>query len=281
MPCGSRPEPISPTAHYTGYVWYRQGWSHPALVTPRGRLLYGFSRPLLAAAQSVGGSSLEAFLVARHRAIDALLTQAIAEGRVSQVIEIAAGLSPRGWDFMRRHPGRLRYIEADLPLMAAAKRRRLAAIGPLPAGHEVVDFDALAERGPQSLAQLAQRLDPRQGTAIITEGLLNYFDRDAVLGMWRRYATALSGFPQGLYLSDLHLRREHRDALTVFFSGLLGRYVRGGIHFHFGDAAEAAQALRQAGFGAAQVQDPRRLPGAERLEFGPGAGRVSIVVAQH
>lgn len=280
MPSGTRSEPISPTAHYTGYVWYRQGWSHPALVTPRGRLFYTMSRPLLAAAQGVGGASLEAILVARHRAIDTLLEQAIAEGQMSQVIEVAAGLSPRGWAFMRRHPGRLRYIEADLPRMAAAKRRRLAAIGPLPAGHEVVDFDALADRGPQSLAQLAQRLDPRQGTAIITEGLLNYFDRDAVLGMWQRFAAALSGFPQGLYLSDLHLHGGNRDALTAFFGSLLGRYVRGGIYFHFSDASEATQALRQAGFGEAQVRDPRQLPGAATLEFGHGVDRVSIVIAR-
>ncbi|HSW13571.1 MAG TPA: class I SAM-dependent methyltransferase [Solimonas sp.] len=275
----SRSEPIGPTAHYTGYTWYRQGWSHPALVTQRGRLLHLASRPLLAGLQLIGGASLESILVARHRAIDGLLGQAIADGRIGQVIEVAAGLSPRGWDFMRRHGSRLRYIEADLPLMAAAKRRRLAAIGPLPPGHEVVDLDALADEGPQSLAALARRLDPQQGTAIITEGLLNYFSRDEVLGMWRRFAQVLSGFPQGLYFSDLHLQQGNRSPMTGVFSRILGRYVRGGVHFHFNDAAEAEAALRDCGLSGARVCDPRQLPGAERLAFGPGIERVKIVVA--
>ena len=32
-------ESISPTAHYTGYVWARNGLSHPELETLEGRLL--------------------------------------------------------------------------------------------------------------------------------------------------------------------------------------------------------------------------------------------------
>ena len=88
---------ISPTAHYTGYVWYRHGLSHPGLATPEGRALYHAARPFNFGARSLGGPTLEGFLLARHRAIDALLDQAISSGAVGQVIEVAAGLSPRGW----------------------------------------------------------------------------------------------------------------------------------------------------------------------------------------
>ena len=31
---------IGPTAHYTGYVWSRNGLSHPALTTREGRILF-------------------------------------------------------------------------------------------------------------------------------------------------------------------------------------------------------------------------------------------------
>ena len=34
------PESISPTAHYTGYVWFAHGQSHEAFATRTGRLMY-------------------------------------------------------------------------------------------------------------------------------------------------------------------------------------------------------------------------------------------------
>src|SRR6185436_10973917 len=98
-------------------------------------------------------------LLARHRAIDHLLDRAIADGRVGQVIEIAAGLSPRGWRFTERHQD-LTYLEADLPDMAARKRAILAEVGPESPRHRVVDVDALADVGPTSIAAIAATLDP-------------------------------------------------------------------------------------------------------------------------
>src|SRR5262245_26104268 len=90
-------ESISPTAHYTGYVWVANGLSHPAFATNEGRLLYHALRPANLAARAVGGPSLEGLLVARHRVIDHLLEAAIRSEKVGQVLEIACGLSPRGW----------------------------------------------------------------------------------------------------------------------------------------------------------------------------------------
>ena len=42
-------ETISPTAHYTGYVWARNGLSHPALTTNEGRVLFQALHPLMVA----------------------------------------------------------------------------------------------------------------------------------------------------------------------------------------------------------------------------------------
>lgn len=250
MPRGS--DAISPTAHYTGYVWYHNGLSHPGLVTPQGRLLYEALRPFNAGSQRLGGPTLEGFLLARHRAIDTLLEQAVRGGRIGQVIEIAAGLSPRGWDFSRRH-GHLRYVEADLPDMARRKRERLHAAGLRTPRHSVVPLDALADAGALSLAALADTLDPAQGLAIVTEGLLNYFDTPAVLGMWRRFAAVLRRFPVGIYYSDLHVAADNRNAPVRIFGGVLGRFVRGRVHLHFGSAAQAGEALRRCGFRTARV----------------------------
>ena len=273
-----RSDSISPTAHLTGYVWHRQGWSHPALVTPTGRLMYLGLRPAMLTSSALGGPALEDLLVARHRAIDQRLAEAIEAGTIGQVIEVAAGLSPRGWDFSRRYGPRLRYIEADLPSMAAIKQRRLAGARALAPGHEIVGLDALAERGPQSLSALAGRLDPGVGTAIVTEGLLNYFDEAAVRGIWRRFADALGGFRAGLYLSDLHLQHENQGVLARRFVTLLSAFVRGRVHLHFDSVDACTQSLRSSGFRKAVLHRPEALVPLRRPGNGGGAG-VRIIEA--
>ncbi|MEM9489817.1 MAG: DUF1365 family protein [Myxococcota bacterium] len=119
---------VSPTALYTGHVWYHYGLSHPAFATWRGQLMFRALQPANRLALAMGGSSLEAMLLARHRVIDHLLDSAIERGEIVQVVEIAAGLSPRGYRFARRHSRRgLLYIEGDLPGMCTRKRRILRA----------------------------------------------------------------------------------------------------------------------------------------------------------
>jgi methyltransferase (TIGR00027 family) len=254
---------ISPTAHYTSYVWARNGLSHPALTTATGRLFFQSLRGPIAANALAGGPTLEGFLLARHRLIDELLEAAIAEGRVSQVIEVAAGFSPRGWRFSERHGETLTYVEADLPAMAASKRAALEEIGPLGPQHRVVEVDALRDEGEASLGVLTAGLDQSKGTAVITEGLLSYLDKEDVLGLWRRIAAALAGFPAGLYLSDLHVESENPGLSTRAFILMLSAFVRGRVSIHFHDASEAAAALRDAGFADAALRSPVEI--AERI----------------
>lgn len=272
---------ISPTAHYTGYTWYRHGLSHPALVTPQGRWLHGALRPVQAVAHWSGAPTLQAFLLARHAVIDHLLQQAIEHEGVTQVIEVAAGLSPRGWHFKRRHGDRLRYVEADLPGMARRKRDLLRRAGLQTPGHEVVELDALATQGPLSLGALADTLDARAGTVIITEGLLNYFDEAHVRQMWRQFAAVLGRFAQGRYYSDLHLANtHHRGAMLRGFTTLLSVFVRGRVHLHFRDSTQACAALREAGFRSAVLHEPREFAAALPFALGPGANLVRIIEAR-
>jgi O-methyltransferase involved in polyketide biosynthesis len=210
--------------------------------------------PLMVVSAALGGPSLERYLLARHRAIDALLTDAVERHGVGQVIEIAAGMSARGWRFANRYGDRLTYVEADLPAMAARKRRALDRIGSLSDTHRVAEIDALrGDDGPGSLAALAAELDPGVGLAVVTEGLLGYLPTDAVLALWRRIAMALGAFPAGRYLSDLHLGSVQTSAVR-FFRQLLGAFVRGRVYLHFDGAAEAEAALREAGFTQASVR---------------------------
>lgn len=275
----NHPEAISPTAHYTGNVWLQNGLSHPAFSTLRGQAFYYALKGPLALSGRLGGPTLEAFLLARHRLIDLQLELAIESGQITQVIEVAAGLSPRGWRFIDRYRERITYIEADLPGMAVRKRRLLDDGGLESPNHHVAGVNALADDGPDSLDTLALALDPTQGTAIITEGLINYFDTETVVAMWQRFARVLSRFPRGLYLSDLHLGSTNQGVAVDAFMKLLSTFVRGQVHLHFHSEAEAAAALREAGFDQAVLFDPRafadRIPDCGR----PGAGLVRVVAA--
>lgn len=253
---------ISPTAHFTGYVWHRHGLSHPGFDTVEGRVLYAATWPVMLASRLLGGATLEDFLLARHRRLDALLAGAVERGEVTQIIEVAAGMSPRGLTFARRFGGAITYIEADLPGMAARKRAVLG--NAVSDRHRVVELDALAADGPQSLAQLASELDRAEGLAIVTEGLLNYFPRTDVEGMWRQFATVLGDFARGLYVSDLHLRQD-ADPLAKLFMAALGVFVRGEVHLHFEDVDEARGRLLGAGFAEAGLERAAEHPRGARL----------------
>lgn len=249
---------VSPTAHYTGYVWARNGLSHPELETFEGRVLYESLRPAMTVSQALTGVSLEPYLLARHRAIDALLEEAIEQHGVTQVIEVAAGLSPRGWRFTRRYGEGLTYVETDLPEMAERKRRTLERMGSVSERHTVRELDALREDGPGSLSAVTDGLDPEAGLAIVTEGLLGYLPRKAVDDIWRRFAAALQQFPTGRYISDLRLRSMQNVQVRAFRL-LLSAFVRGRVYLHFEDAEEASVALVGAGFGQVEVRGAGRV----------------------
>jgi O-methyltransferase involved in polyketide biosynthesis len=265
-------EAISPTAHYTGYVWARNGLSHPELETIEGRVLFEALRPVMTVNSLLGRGTLETYLLTRHRAIDALLERAIEQRGVSQVIEVAAGLSPRGWRFVERYGDRLTYVEADLPGMAARKRRALERIGSLGDHHRVAELDALRRDGPGSVAALAGELVPDCGLAIITEGLLGYLPTDAVKDLWGRFARALGGFAAGTYISDIHIGAV-QDVQVRAFRLLLSAFVRGRVYLHFDSPGEGEEALLSAGFAEAEVR-----PAAELAPKDRGEDRASRMV---
>lgn len=256
---------ISPTAYYTGHVWCRNGLSHAALDTREGAALFQVARPLMRLARRyTGGVSLEDILLQRHRVIDHLLTTASEDGSVGQVVELAAGMSGRGLRSCERF-GSLVYVEADLPAMAARKRRVLESAGLMRARHHVVTVDVLRDDGPTSLGDATRELlDPARGTAIVTEGLLNYFDEADVAGMWRRFSRFLAPFPASLYLADVYLERSvaHLPAVRGF-RRLLETFTRGRTHLHFHEAHEVEDGLVAGGFARARVHRPREF--ADRL----------------
>lgn len=269
---------VSPTAHYTGETWVRNDLSHPQLATWQGRFLHGALALPNAASRTLGGPTLEGLLLSRHRIIDSLLEDRIADG-VSQVVEIACGMSPRGWRFSERYGDRLTYVEADLPAMAGRKREALARMGSLGERHQVADLDVLRDGGPGSLEALVEELDPAGGLVIITEGLLSYFDDETVDALWIRLAQALARFDQGAYLSDLRFARRDRGLPERTFDLILGAFVRGKVHAYRGDETTAEAELRAAGFAEARLHRGDEHPAAAEVRDDPAAGVICVIEA--
>jgi O-methyltransferase involved in polyketide biosynthesis len=236
-----------------------------------------FALPL-AASRTLGGPTLDGLLLARHRIIDSILDDLI-RGGVSQVVEVACGMSPRGWRFSERFSEQLTYVEADLPAMAQRKRDALARMESLTDRHRVVGLDVLQEGGPDSLEALVETLDPAGGLVIITEGLLTYLEDDTVDALWARLASVLERFDKGVYLSDLRFAKRDRGLSERAFDVVLGAFVRGKVHPYRGDETTAEATLHSAGFEQVQLHRGDRHPAAANVHGDSGAGVICIVEA--
>ncbi|RJF87387.1 class I SAM-dependent methyltransferase [Oleomonas cavernae] len=249
---------ISFTAHYTAQTWQEHGLSLPQLKTGAGEAMYRAMAPAERAGRVLLGTNLHAMLVERHTTMDRLLGEILDGAPATQVLEIACGLSARGYRFSQSHPG-IRYVEADLPRMAATKSALLAKVEGLSPEHKVVPIDILAAEGQHSLeAVLAAAFDRGRPIAVITEGLMNYFQLPVADGFWRRLVAALKHFPAGTYLTETYPVPDRALMRLVARAGAAGLRVisRSGAAIHFATDADAVAHLRRAGFGDVQSHRP-------------------------
>jgi len=248
---------ISFTAHYTGQVWYRNGLSSEAFHTRQGSLYYSLLSPLEVVGRQIVGTNIRESLLQRHFLIDHLIEQAITREGVTQVLEIACGLSPRGWRFTSRFP-QLKYVEADLPAMAADKEALLRECGSLGERHKVVTCNILVD-GPESLESVvAREFDTGKPLLVITEGLVNYFDLETISGFWQRLHAVLKQFPSGRYLTDNYpLLEDHPfRKLMQFMGNLLAAASRSNVRWHFNSEAKMEAHFRNLGFSSAKAHNP-------------------------
>lgn len=270
---------ISPTALYTGEVWHRHQRSFDELRVLEGRVFYRALQPAMTASRSLGGSTLEDFLLARHDLIDAQLHDHLAHHGRAIVIEIAAGLSPRGMRFVRQYGEAVTYIEADLPPMVLTKRGKIAAHLQAHPNHRVVPVDAFAAKGPNSLPALFESLPAHQPVVVITEGLLNYFDRQHVEQLFAQLASLFADRPGSLYVSDIHLQTTNQGLKIRIGKALLGAFVRGRLHLHYERPRDLIDAAAAQGL-AAQLLVPSHYAGQFESCRAIGADLVSILVAR-
>ncbi|MCH7388819.1 class I SAM-dependent methyltransferase [Acinetobacter modestus] len=252
---------ISFTAHYTGYIWYQMGISHPALATTKGKTLAALVHPIESWAEKYVGGSMRTTLKQRHTMLDTHLEQLIQQYPNLQVLEIACGLSPRGWWFRQHHPN-ICYRELDLPDMAATKQAALQQIEP----HvdDVLSVDLFTE----AFANVFKVFDPKRPLVIISEGLINYFEKPLLQQLIQAIAIYGRDFKELHYLTDLYPEPTQNKLATIIWnsSRLLKLMSRSAFSFHFKTPAEVENFFHEAGFKQVEVLQPKEFFEQTRLE---------------
>ena len=161
---------ISPTAKYTAYLRTFTDIPYAKEIALESGAKKTF--------QELAGESKESivrlapFSEARYKVTDRIL----AEHDMTQVLEIAAGLSPRGLA-MTRNPDVV-YVVTDLPEMLEVEETITETILTKSNGHRSnLHFQAANALDMESLSKAATAFKFDRPLAIITEGLLPYFNR--------------------------------------------------------------------------------------------------------
>lgn len=260
---------IPPSALYTAATWRWGKFPGADLVTPpNARPVFRVVNAYLTLYRLLnpGWHSLKHTLLHRHAGIEHLLR----ESQCSQVIEIAAGFSPRGSAVSADRS--IRYFEMDLPPVITAKRALLQTTA---AGQAVLHRENLALLEGDVTAMDWNRFE-RCPTFIITEGLMMYFDRGAQMQIWRDIAEFLHT-SRGEYVFDyLPVPDEPRRSFAGrFLSRMRGARPRAfacdGRNRH-----EIADDLRTAGFRRIAVHTSADFASAWKLPHAKAHTRVIL-----
>jgi O-methyltransferase involved in polyketide biosynthesis len=258
---------ISPTAHYTAYVWYRLGLPNSEFfATDEGRrLFWGFR---LAgewiAAVSPRLPSMMQYLELRHRLIDGALDE-IAPDRV---VELGAGLSRRGVTWAGKG---VRYIEIDLPHMIREKRRRIDAAGA--AVRDLVQ-DRLVLAPVDVLGEgfhpfLVSALRGAERPLVVAEGVLAYFSIPERRKIAQDIARALRSTGGGIFLADLRSKQGRRAvgvAVRALKAGIRIATRGRGVREDFESPDRIRSFFDEAGFDEAVALDPSSVPHLSGLD---------------
>ena len=250
--------PVSLTGHFTGYVWCNNHLSPASFSSILGKAMYYGTRPVDWLSNLTIGLKLETMLLQRHCLIDELVNQAIDEG-VTQIIEIASGLSARGMRVLQGHPnGEIQYIEADLPDMVIWENKRLKKEGFSDERHQLTECNILRSEGELSIEHLLSTLDKTKKTLIISEGLVNYFTLDVIETFWTRLAYALSSFEEGQYLFEIWPKASDHPFAPIIFSAqkVIEFITRQEVPLHYTSDQQIKAGLEGCGFSQANVLNP-------------------------
>ena len=179
------------------------------------------------------------FFDARFKSVNSIL----AELHSTQILELAAGFSPRGMDLSQRG---VIYVETDLPGMIEQKRHLVAAIlGAIPPNLRFAPASVL-DRDDLMTACARFRPEP---VAITTEGLLRYLTFPEKTQLAANVHAILSQYGGVWITPDIHLRQWTLDRSDAAFhqrqAEQIGRDVDPN---YFDDLAHARSFFEGCGF---------------------------------
>lgn len=187
---------------------------------------------------------------ARYKSI----TKLILESATPQVLELASGYSLRGLDVTRS--GTIRYVEADLPDVVAAKLTLLEDVRQhhdirRSSQHVVTAADALDLEQVRAAAAVLEHSRP---LAVLCEGLIMYLSKDETERLATNIHRLLGEFAGGFWITpDFSFRAEARDLppervrLREAITGVTQRQLDASA---FEDGHDLAAFLGRAGFNA-------------------------------
>ncbi len=259
--------PVSLTGHFTGFVWCNNHLSPRSFGSILGRAMYYGTRPIDWLSNLTIGVKLETMLLQRHCLIDTLVNQAIDEG-VTQIVEVASGLSARSLRILQSHPNdKITYIEADLPDMVVWKKKRLKKEKFNDERYQITECNILRTEGDLSIEHLLNTLDKTKKTLVITEGLVNYFSLDVIEGFWIRLAYALAPFKEADYLFEIWPNvSDHPFAPAIFSTQKIIEFItRQEVPLHYTSDRQIKVALEGCGFSLVSVLNPDKFIESAKL----------------
>lgn len=207
---------LTVTALYTSGAWTWAEFPAADLLASReSRRVFNATNNVMALARLLRPRtpSLRHSLVQRHAMIDAIARQSACP----QVLEIAAGLSPRGAALSESRT----YVEVDLPAMVARKRELL---GRSDGGRAVLARSSYRLVGGDARdVDLAALVDPALPLLVIGEGLFMYLKADEQRALWTRIAALVARAPGSSFVFDLVPRSE------LPTPGIVGGLLRRGL----------------------------------------------------
>lgn len=265
---GKEPD-LSLTALYTAGAWQAFGLPGMALLESReAARVRRIVDAVLAAVRLVrGGPRLADTLRHRHALLDHLV---LASGAPA-ILELAAGLSPRGIWLSERD---LEYVEVDRPEVIAIKRQLLERTQ---AGRAVLSRPHLRLIGSDVFDCEMEALMPsRKRICVIAEGLLVYLSPADRRRLYEKVAAFLAA-RGGEFLFDLLPPAEEPPPglLGRLLAWLMRRLTRGGDFDRTPETREAIRrALLDAGFDRVETYEPATHPD---LVPDPGAPSQAVV----
>lgn len=244
------PKDISMTARYTAAVWDRIGLPYASRFADlRGKAMVEASLAVgRVLPRNIGAFLIDGALVPRHLFMDEFVKQ----GGYRQVVEVAAGYSPRGMLFSNLG---LRYVEVDRPNVMREKER-LCSGGD--AKRPV--FLGLDATAPDFVDRVVAACDPGLKTVLITEGLSPYFKREDYVAVLKNLH-ALAARLNAVFLADFY--RSVRSPVLrgwMEFGSLAIKLIADSTHIYAKNEDEIRAVFEAAGFRVRAIHKPAADP---------------------